>query len=152
MKKITFISLVLFLFTFTVQSQKIYSVENLEQASQEELDIYLEKALKNKKTGKTLTNVGLITLGADALFVTGIIVADKADMGTALLAGLTMYAALGTIAVGIPMKITGKKRVERINTIKNTASNGIKIDLKPSAQYNLASQNYQPELTLRIRF
>ena len=52
MKKITIISLVLFLFTFTVQSQKIYSVENLKQASQEDLNTYLDKALKLQKDGK----------------------------------------------------------------------------------------------------
>ena len=44
------------------------------------------------------------------------------------------------------------KEVERINTIKNTAYDGIKIDLKPCAQYNLVPQNYQPGLTLRIKF
>jgi hypothetical protein len=152
MKKITIISLVLFLFTFSVQSQKVYSVENLEQTSQEDLNTYLDKALKLQKDGKKVTNIGLIILGADVLFVTGMIVADKIDMGTAVLAGLTMYAALGTMAVGIPMNITGKKRIEKIKTIKSTADNGIKIDLKPCTQYNLASQNYQPGVTFRISF
>jgi hypothetical protein len=56
------------------------------------------------------------------------------------------------MAVGIPMNVTGKNRVERINTIKSTAYDGVKIDLKPYAQFNPATQNYQPGVTLRIRF
>ena len=144
--------LLLFLFTFAGQSQKIYSVENLEQASQEDLNTYLDKALKLKKDGKTVTTVGAVTLGADVLFGTIMILGDYGGMGEAAVFMFTGFAALGTLAVGIPMRITGKKRVERINTIKNTAYDGIKIDLKPCAQYNLVTQNYQPRVTLKIRF
>ena len=153
MKKISIIVLLLFLFTFAGQAQKIYSVENLEQASPEDLNTYLDKAFKLKKNGKTVTNVGLVTLGADGLLLSALLITDSyIGMGGAALIMLTGFAALGTIAVGIPMNVTGKKRVERINTIKNTAFDGIKIDLKPCTQYNLATQNYQPGLTLRIRF
>ena len=73
-------------------------------------------------------------------------------MGTFVIGFLTGMAGLGVTAVGIPMKITGKKRVERINAVKNTAFNDIRINLQPCAQYNLATQNYQPGLTLNIRF
>ena len=74
------------------------------------------------------------------------------DLGVVVVGFIGGLAGLGTMAVGIPMNVTGKKRVERINTIKNTAYDGIKIDLKPCAQYNLATQNYQPGVTLRISF
>ena len=64
MKKNSIICLLLFLFAFAGQSQKIYSVENLEQASQEDLNTYLDKALKLKKTGKYLSIGGPITAAA----------------------------------------------------------------------------------------
>ena len=130
-------------------SSKLYSIQNLEYSSPKELEAYMDKALKLKKTGKTLTIVGAVTLGAVALTIpldpTGGFIAASA----LIFAGIP---ALAATTVGISMNVTGKKRVERINTIKNTAYDGIKIDLKPCAQYNFATQNYQPGVTLRIRF
>ena len=149
MKKVSIICLLLFLFAFAGQSQKIYSVENLEQASQEDLNTYLDKALKLKKNGKTVIIVGTVALGAVALSIpldaTGGMIAASA----AIFVGIP---ALAATTVGISMNTKGKKRVKRINTIKNTAYDGIKIDLKPCVQYNLATQNYQPGVTLRISF
>lgn len=136
------------------QSEKPYSVENLKKASQEELDVYLDKAMKLQKSGKTVTIIGGSILGGTALTVAGMAIADEGDW--ALAAAVVVFfggvAGLGTMAVGIPMKATGKKRVERIHSIKGTAFDDIKLDVLPSAQYNLASQNYQPGVTLRIRF
>ncbi len=148
MKIFTLLVSLLFLFTTSIFAQKTYSVTNLEQASQEELNIYLDKALKLKKDGKTVTIVGGATIGAGVLV--GLV--GPKNLGTVAVAGLVGIAGLGTMAVGIPMRITGKKRVERINTIKNTAYDGIKIDLKPCAQYNLVTQDYQPCVTFRISF
>ena len=45
-----------------------------------------------------------------------------------------------------------KKELKEFNTFKNTAYDGISIDLKPCAQYNLASQNYHPGVTVTIKF
>ena len=148
MKKFSIIGLLLFVFSFTSLAQKIYSVENLEQASQEDLNTYLDKALKLKKDGKTVTIAGGVLLGAGIT----IMLLSSNDWEMMGKGSAVVLVGFGTMAVGIPMKITGKKRVERINTIKNTAYDGIKIDLKPCAQYNLATQNYQPAVTLRIRF
>lgn len=125
-------------------------MESLEKLSQEELNIYLDEALKLKKNGKTVTIVGGSILGATTISV--ILIGNSMDLGVVVVGFIGGLAGLGTMAVGIPMNVTGKKRVERINTIKNTAYDGIKIDLKPCAQYNLATQNYQPGVTLRISF
>lgn len=129
-------------------SRNTYSLNYLQNASVEELKYYHYKALKLKKDGKTVTIVGGATIGAGILY--GLV--GPGHLGTVAIAGLVGIAGLGTMAVGIPMNVTGKKRVERINTIKNTAYDGIKIDLKPCAQYNLATQNYQLGVTLRISF
>ena len=72
MKKLSIISLLLFLFAFAGQSQKIYSVENLEQASQEDLNIYLEKSQKLKKTG------GFLSIAGPASAITGAVLAMSA--------------------------------------------------------------------------
>ena len=113
-------------------------------------DANLVKALKLKKNGKTLIIIGGAALVAAVVW--GITGPLDHELGTVLEAGIVGFAGLGTMAVGIPMNITGKKRVEQINSIKNTAFNGIIIDLKPCAQYNLMTQNYQPGVMLRIRF
>ncbi|MGQ7870512.1 hypothetical protein [Sunxiuqinia sp. sy24] len=145
---------ILFFFVLASQAQKPYSMEYLENASPQELDFYLDKALKLQKTGKTVTIVGGSILGATAATVGGVALFAEGDwaLGAVVIGFFGGIAGLGTMAVGIPMKATGKKRIERINTIKNTAFDGVKIDLRPCAHDNLMTQNYQPGITLRIRF
>ena len=150
MKTILTIIVLLFIFNLVSQAQGKYSMENLEKLSQEELNIYLDEALKLKKDGKTVIIVGGAILGADVLYA--ILLGDEGGLGHVAVIVFTGLAALGTLAVGIPMRITGKKRVERINTMKSTVFNGISIDLKPCAQYNFVTQNYQPGITLSISF
>lgn len=124
-------------------------MENLEKASQEELDGYMNKALKLKKTGLTMTIVGTIAFGAS----TAIIYAFDEQLGLGAIQFFALgIAGLGTMAIGIPMNLTGKSRVKRINTIKVTALYDVNINFKPCVQYNLAAQNYQPGIALIIRF
>ncbi len=149
MKKITITGLLLFLIVLTAQSQKIYSVENLKQASQDDLNTYLYKALKLKKDGKTVTIIGSAALGAAIIW--GILDPLDHELGTVLEAGILGIAGISTMIVGISMNVSGKKRIERINTIRNTSYDGIRIDLKPCVQYNFASQSYQPAIKLRIK-
>lgn len=147
MKKIIII-LILFFSVLVSQAQKDYSQENLEQVSQEELDIYFNKAVKLHKTGKTLMITGAVSIWGAVVF--GII--GPNDLSTPVIAAVIGAVGIGVLGVGIPMNKTGKNRVERINTIKNTSYDDIKIDLKPCAQYNFTTQNYQPGITLKIRF
>ena len=109
------------------------------------------KAQKLQKSGKTITIVGGSILGATVLAT--ILFADQLGLGVVVLDFIGGVAGLGTMAVGIPMNITGKKRVKQMNANMNSAfDNGITIDLRPCAQYNLMIQNYQPGVMLRIRF
>jgi len=94
---------------------KKYSDTNLEQASQEDLKIYLDKAEKLKKDGKTATIVGVVALTAALLW--GITDPPGHELGTVLEAGIVGIAGLATMAVGITIRITGSIRVKRINTI-----------------------------------
>jgi len=61
-------------------------------------------------------------------------------------------AELSAMMLGIIVNQTGIKELERIRSRKNNAFNGVALDLKPSVQYNPMTQNYQPGVTLRIRF
>lgn len=131
-------------------TRKTYSLEYLKNASNEELQFYRYKAMKQQKTGKTLNIVGGSILGATV--ITSVTFADQLEMGVVVLAFFGGIAGLGSMVVGIPMSVTGKKRVERINAILNTACNGVTFDIKPNVQYNMMTKNYQPALTVRIRF
>ncbi len=151
MKKFTLLVSFLLLFTISgfAQKQKIYSVTNLEQASQEDLNIYLDKALKLKKNGKTAAIVGASALGASIIYII-------IDPAMAFMSDLNVLylgvPAIVTTTVGAIMLTKGSARVKRINKIKKTANYGIMIDLKPCVQYNLVTQDYQPSVRLRISF
>ncbi len=147
MKKIIFISVLCLLVSF-VQAQKPYSVENLQNLSQEELDVYYNNALKLQKTGKTMTIIGICVVGGAGVFK----ILGPNDLSTGVLAGMLGIAGIGVLGVVIPMNLTGKARLERIHSIKNTAFNDVGIKIQPCVQYNLATQNYQPAVTLLIRF
>lgn len=150
MKKKLTIGLFLIMLAFTCQAQKIYSKEKLVKASTEDLNFYLEKAQKLKKTGGTLSIAGPV------IFISGYGLASAAWSGgtQALWAigyGMLIAGPIVTL-VGLPMLIIGSSRIKNINDIKSTAFNCIKMDLAPSGIYNYATQNYQPGITLRIRF
>ena len=119
MKKFTLLVSFLLLFTISgfAQKQKTYSVTNLEQASQEDLNIYLDKALKHKKNGKTVTIVGASALGVSIIYII-------IDPAMALMSGLNVYylgvPAIVTTTVGAIMLTKGSARVKRINKIKKT--------------------------------
>lgn len=130
-------------------TSKTYSLEYLQSAPGEESGYYLYKAEKLQETGKILNIVGASALGASILSI--IAFGDQMELGVVLLF-FPAAAGIGTMAVGIPMNLTGKNRVKRINSIRNTAFNDIKINLQPCAQYNLMTQNYQPGVTLKINF
>lgn len=130
-------------------AQKDYSLENLRSLSQEELDVYLNKALKLQSSGKTYTIIGVSALGAVALTIP---FDSSGGMVAATAAIFVGIPAIGLTTVGISRNSKGKKGIERINSIKNTVFNDIIFDLKPFVQYNQISRNYQPGVTLRIRF
>ncbi|MGQ8335308.1 hypothetical protein ACUNWD_02085 [Sunxiuqinia sp. A32] len=150
MKRIAIILLLMFSCSMIIQAQKTYSQENLEKLSQEELDVYLNKAMKLQKSGKTVTIIGGSILGATAL--TAVTFGSNMDLGVVVLGFFGGLAGVSTMAVGIPMKSTGKKRVERIEAIKANAFNEFKLEIKPSLQYNPYNQKYTPGVTLSVRF
>ena len=154
MKKLTVFVLLLLLICLVVQAQQKYSQENLEKASQEELDLYLNDALKLQKTGRVFNIIGASSLGVAGLCA---LLGSDATFGVdswalIVIGGGGLIVGGTSLAIGIPTNLTGKKRVEKINSIKATAFYDVNVDLRPCFQYNLTAQNYQPGLALRIRF
>ena len=94
---------------------KRYSNTNLKQASPEDLKIYLDKAEELKKDGKKATIIGGFALATALLW--GIADPLGHGLGTLLEAGIVGFAGIGSMAVGIPIRITGSIRVKRISTI-----------------------------------
>jgi hypothetical protein len=121
---------------------------NLEKASQDELNFYLTKVKKTKRTGIIMLIAGPLSSGAGIL-----IAAASYSGGTSggFTAGYLMFlAGIGTTIVSIPILITGSSRVKTINEIKK--SRGMTMEFIPGGYYNQLAQNYQPGATLRIRF
>ena len=154
MKNLKIIVLLLLFVQLACYAQEEYSLENLEKSSPEELEMYLDKANNLQKSGKIVTIVGGSILGATAITIGTMAIIDQGDWalaaaGVGILGGL---AGVGTMSVGIPMNITGKKRVERIYAVKNSAFYEINVELSPCVQYNIATQDYQPGVLLKVRF
>lgn len=127
-------------------SAKTYSIENLQFASTEELEYYHHKAEELCTFGTAATIFGSLVLG------TAFLIGDTRGIEGPVIALLTGTSGLITMVIGIPMMITGKKRIKRINSIKNNASIDFGINVQPCAQCNLTIQNYQPRAMLNIYF
>lgn len=153
MKKILFIGALCILFEFTAQGQNLYSMQNLQQSSPENLRTYLTFAKKQKKTGGTLMTTGAITA------VGGIVLASAAydddewiGINTGSIIGGWMFLlGTGTAIVGLPIRITGSTRIKKINSIINNSS-GASLEIAPCGLQNSLTQNIQPGIRLRMRF
>ncbi len=153
MKKITVIGLLCFLFEFTCQGQNLYSQhKNLEQASVEELNTYLIKAKKLKKTGAILSIGGPITsIVGYALFSS----AWSGNFGGSFTAGagiIMLIVGIPVTVIGLPILIIGSSRVGRINSIIDNASNKVLIEIAPCHFHNYMAQNSQAGIKFMIRF
>lgn len=150
MKKIFFIGALFILFAYNSQGQGIYSLENLKHSSPEILRTYLTSAEKNRKLGGNLETAGVISV------VTGFVVVyvayNNSSNDALLYAGAGMfYFGILTALVGIPVRITGSTRVNRINSILNNSS-GVSLEIAPCHFQNFTAQKSQTGITLRLRF
>lgn len=153
MKKILFIGVLCILFEFTAQGQNLYSMQNLQQSSPENLRTYLTFAQKQKKTGGTLMTTGAITA------VAGIVLASAAydddewiGINTGSIIGGWMFLlGIGATIVGIPIRITGSTREKKINSIINNSS-GASLEIAPCNFQNFSTQKGQVGISVRFKF
>jgi hypothetical protein len=150
MNKYLTLGFLLVISTMALKAQGIYSQENLEKVSAKDLSLYLTKAQKTKKTG------GVLLIAAPVSAALGISLWVNAWRGgseSALYAGTGLiFASLVSTFVGIPVRITGATRVNKISKVLNEKKNATIIDFSPCSIYNFQTQNIQPGVKLRIRF
>lgn len=116
----------------------------LTNASPDELNFYMARAKKVKKTG------GVITLAGGSLFAAGLVLIatnTEASGYTGMWMGLL---GTGTTLIGLPVLITGKTRMNSIEKIKK--SKGITFELLPNGNFDFHAKKYQPGLTFKVRF
>jgi hypothetical protein len=154
MKKILAIGLLIIMTTFASNAQKIYSKQNLEKASLEDLNLYLNKAKKTRKTGTIMTIVGPIAFVGGSALVLNLSNDPYAEQTeTEVAAGVVLInGGMISTAVGLPLLITGSSRVKRINRIKNAKFNGVTMEFTPCNFYNYQAKSHQSGLTLRVKF
>jgi len=149
MKKAGLLIVLSVLITVNTVAQKVYSEENLNKASDLELDSYLQKALKLKRTGVILSVsgpgivlTGLFTAGygyanSDFLFIAGIIM---------------MWTGAAATLVGIPIWITGSTRVKNVKKAMKSALQSKIINISPRLLHNAYSNTYHAGIGLNFSF
>ena len=155
MKKILAIGLLIIITAFASNAQKNYSNQNLEKASQEDLNLYLNKAKKTKTAGIILTIVGSIALAGGSVLLVDSTVDVILDTSSTTEVNTMAYLLIGgavTTYVGLPLLIVGSSRVNKINRIKYAKFNGVTMEFAPCNFYNYQAQNHQLGLTLRVKF
>lgn len=146
MKTVAFIGILGFLLASNCFSQNVYSKQNLEKASTENLDIYLKKAHIVKSGGSTVTVIGLISTVAGVVFL---------STGKETYAYTGFYLSvfgLGVTAIGLPILYTGSLRIKKINDIKNINSEVAFIEIALCRYQNDMVKGYQTGVSLRLRF
>ena len=151
--------IILFFIAFPVlqssYSQKIYSDENLQSKSIDELNILLEKSQNIKKAGTILTFGSPLTFAAGlGLFSAGWSGSIDGNFGaTAAGAGLFMIIASPVmLASGIPMLATGISRVRKIESVLEGSGFLSRMRISPTIQYNLVDDKYLAGVSLGVRF
>jgi hypothetical protein len=152
MYKTIFLFLMLVLYSINGHSQSVFSKQNLEQASREELNAYLKTSKKLKKTGAILSIAGPATVLAGFIVFAATWDEDAfigyttgSDVG-----GWMIVVGTVTTLAGAPTLITGSSRVKRITKIMN--KNSVSFEIVPCRFENYFSANYQMGTTLRIKF
>lgn len=154
MKKVLFISIFCLFFVGISHGQKMYSFENLEQSTPENLETYLTFAKKQKKTGAILLKTGLLTAGTG--FVVAALSYDNDEWigintGTAIGAWMCILGT-GAALVGLPILISGSSRIKRINEVISRNSAHFPVEIIPSCFYDNIAQHQQYGATIRIKF
>lgn len=144
-KKVSFVALLILVFAMTGQGQGLYSKQNLEKSSIEDLSLSLTKAQKLKRTG------GVISIIGSSVVVAGFLLMSAGE-STAYFGFGVFFGGVGCTAIGIPILATGSSRIKKTSKVWNDKYNSLRIDLIPYSVYNYQTQNIQPAMSLRIRF
>lgn len=144
---------ILLLLACSGNAQSAYSLQNLKQASSEELRVYYQKSLNLQRNGEITALTGGI-VGLLGILAGAAITDNNSSNGNSNVWGITAATMLvgGSVAtvVGFSMYMTGASRINRINEIRNTEL--LRLELTPNVFYCGQLRNYQPGITLRVSF
>lgn len=111
------------------RSSSPYSVNNLNNASEEELQTLLNESLEKKRTGKILLSTGTaaIAVGTGLIFVQ----TSSTDFGYL---GVLVIIPLGLLIdiIGLPIFLTGSTREKRVNYFINTNDQKKSLSISPT--------------------
>ena len=142
MKKLHIIGLLLLVFLISAEAQKVYSVENLEQSSLEDLQLYLGKARSLKKTGSFLSIAG------PTMALTGLLLSGK-ESNFPVAFGM-LLAGSGITLIGLPILATGSSRIKRVNAAIDSRQSSARLILGPGCFYNYERNILQAGISLRM--
>ncbi|WP_163323421.1 hypothetical protein [Draconibacterium mangrovi] len=140
------------LLVFAGNAQRTYSVKNLQQVSEEELNLYYQKAINLERRGEFLA----ITGGAAGLIgiLGGAALNDDCSSGGTSVLCVTvatlMTVGVAATIIGFTMYMTGISRIDRIRKVQFADS--FQLELIPGGFYCSHPQNYTSGITLRISF
>ncbi|APG60517.1 hypothetical protein [Christiangramia salexigens] len=129
MKSFQFILVFLLFAGVTCNAQRLYSVENLQQSSPEELNIYLETAKQQKKTGVLYTAIGGATM------VGSIVMMGEESYGGFFFGLLGSLGGATFTGIGIGKIAVNSNRIKRINNLQESAIAKAKLQITPDLQY-----------------
>ena len=151
MKKVTLLIILSVFISANTMAQKVYSEENLNKASDLELDSYLQKGYKLKKTG------AILSISGPGLVLTGLFIAGYGYSNTnsdfLFIAGIIMmWTGAAATLVGIPILITGSTRVKNVKNAMDSSPQSVILKITPSILYNSQSNAYHPGIGLNFTF
>ena len=143
MKKVSIIGLFIIVVALPSHAQSVFSKQNLEQASQDDLSLYLKQAKSQKITGIVLSSAGIAA-------VTSLVLVANSEVSMSLDTAEVIFIG-GTAAtlIGIPLMIIGSSRVKKV---KNTLSDRVSIELAPCSFQNFTTQDKQHGVTFKLKF
>lgn len=133
-------------------AQRTYSVKNLQQLSNEELNLYYHKAMNLERMGETLSIAGAAA-GLVGVLGGAVLNDDCSSAGSSVLCATAATLMAGGVAatiIGFTMYMTGISRLDRIRSVQ--FSDSFQLELIPGGFYCSHPQNYPSGITLRITF
>ena len=139
MKQIFVIGILIIIISFTTNAQNVFSKQNLEQASQEDLSRYLKEAKNQKTVGTILVIGGVVSIVSSFVIV-------QRDLDTA---ATILGIGMGATIIGIPLMILGNSRVKKVN---KALSEGVSLEIAPCSFHNYQAYSHQSGVTFRFKF
>ena len=153
MKKIFLVGILCILCEIASHGQSVYSMQNLQQSSPENLNIYLTLAKKQKKSGAIITATGAITAVAGfAVFALSYEGEEFLGYNTGTdIGGWMTVLGTGATLAGLPIWISGSVKVKRIKQVMSNPAE-VYFELAPCSFKDFIAHNNQTGITIRLRF